>query len=172
MRSRAKGIEEGSTNTNNHSPISGWCFFWDSGQCNRCQASMRNFTKIKPRSWQCEKCTSIKVMWWLWKVTCAWIEEYFRILYKSIGHIQSNKKIWGENERDTCVRENLTLAAKEVLLYGGRDKKKVIKYGCSFNPRSYGKIKSPWGKSQWDSRGCGCMSIFFKVRWFWIFTRG
>ena len=124
MRSRAKGIEEGSTNTNNHSPISGWCFFWDSCQCNRCQASMRNFTKIKPRSWQCEKCTSIKVMWWLWKVTCAWIEEYFRILYKSIGHIQSNKKIWGENERDTCVRENLTLAAKEVLLYGGRDKKK------------------------------------------------
>jgi hypothetical protein len=33
---------------------------------------MKSFARIKPISWQCEKGTSIKVMWWLWKVTYAW----------------------------------------------------------------------------------------------------
>jgi hypothetical protein len=34
------------------------------------------------------------------------------------------------------------LAAKEVSLCGGHNKR-VIKYGCFFNPRSYGKLTSP-----------------------------
>jgi hypothetical protein len=34
------------------------------------------------------------------------------------------------------------LAAKEVPLYGGRDKR-VVKYGYSFDIRSHGKITSP-----------------------------
>jgi hypothetical protein len=39
-----------------------------------------------------------------WKIIYAWIREYFRILCKSIGYIQSNEEIWGEDERDTCGR--------------------------------------------------------------------
>jgi hypothetical protein len=64
------------------------------------------------------------------------ISKYFARVF---GHIQSNKKIWGEDGRNTCGRENPTLAIKEVLLCGGHDKE-VAKYGCSFNTRSRGKI--------------------------------
>jgi hypothetical protein len=42
---RAKGIKKGSTSTNNHPPISGWHHFWDSGQHNQRQASMRSFAR-------------------------------------------------------------------------------------------------------------------------------
>jgi len=83
---------------------------------------MGSFARIKLRSWQCKKDTSTKTTWWLWKVTYAWIREYFKILYKSIGHIQSNKEIWGEDGRDKCGREDQTLAAKEVPLCGCRDR--------------------------------------------------
>jgi hypothetical protein len=77
-----------------------------------------------------------------WKVTYAWIREYFRILCKSICYIQSNEEIWGEDERDTCGREDTTFAVKEVPLYDSRDRG-VVKYVCSFNPRSHRKITSP-----------------------------
>jgi len=60
---------------------------------------------------------------------------------QSIGHIQSNEEIWEEDERDTCSREDHILAAKKVLLYGGRDKG-VAKYRCSFNTMSHEKITS------------------------------
>ena len=41
---------------------------------------------------------------------------------------------------ETCVvKKHYTFTAKEVLLCGGRNKR-VIKYGCFFNPRSYGKL--------------------------------
>jgi hypothetical protein len=85
--SRVKGTKEGSTNTNNYPPMSGWHHFWDSGQRNHHQTSMRSFARIKPMSWQCEKDMFIKTRW-LWKVTYAWIREYFRILCKNISHIQ------------------------------------------------------------------------------------
>jgi hypothetical protein len=65
-----------------------------------------------------------------------------RILCNSIDHIQSNKEIRGEDGRDTCGREDPILATKEVPLCGVRDRG-VIKYGFSFNTRSYGKITSP-----------------------------
>jgi hypothetical protein len=71
-------------------------------------------------------------MLWLWKVTYDWIREYFRILYKSIGHIQSNEEIWGENHM---------LTVKEVPLCCSCDKG-VTKYAFSYNSRSYGKITS------------------------------
>jgi len=129
---------------------------------------MRSFAIIKPRSWQCEKDMSTKTTWWLWKVIYAWIREYFRILCKSIGYIQSNKEIWGEDRRYMCGREDPTLVAKEVPLCGGRDRG-VAKYGFSFNTRSHEKIISRWRKSQWDSRARRCTNTFFKVRWFWIF---
>jgi hypothetical protein len=61
---------------------------------------------------------------------------------KSIGHIQSNEEIWGEDGRDTYGKEDPTLAAKEILLYGGHDRG-VTKYGFSFNTRSHGEITSP-----------------------------
>ena len=88
-------------------------------------------------------------MWWLWKVTYAWIKEYFRILCKSNGHIQLNEEIWREDGRDMCDREDSTLATKKkkVSLYGYRDRG-IIEYGCSLNIKSHGKITSPWGKSQ------------------------
>jgi hypothetical protein len=60
---------------------------------------------------------------------------------QSIGHIQSNEEIWGEDERDTCGREDHILAAKFFSLYGGRDKG-VAKYRCSFNTMSHEKITS------------------------------
>jgi len=60
---------------------------------------------------------------------------------QSIGHIQSNEEIWEEDERDTSSREDHILAAKKVLLYGGRDKG-VAKYRCSFNTMSHEKITS------------------------------
>jgi hypothetical protein len=47
-----------------------------------------------------------------------------------------------EDESDTCDREDSTLTAKEILLYGGRDRR-VVKYRCSFNSRSHGKITTP-----------------------------
>jgi len=71
---------------------------------------------------------STKATWWLWKVTYAWIEEHFRILYKSISYIQSNEEIWREDGRETCGKEYPTLAAKEVLLCGGHNRE-IIKYG-------------------------------------------
>jgi len=70
------------------------------------------------------------------------IREYFRILCKSIDHIQSNKEIRGEDKRDTYGIENPMLTAKEVPLYGGHNRG-VIKHGFSFNTRSYRKITSP-----------------------------
>jgi hypothetical protein len=70
-----------------------------------------------------------------------------------------------------CSREDPMFIVKEVSLCGGRDWR-VVKYGCSFNPRSYGKITSPWEKNQWDSKWCECISTFFKERWFWIFLKG
>jgi len=63
------------------------------------------------------------------------------ILCKSIDHIQSNKKIWGEDGIDTCGREDPILPVKEVSLCGVRDRG-VVKYGFSFNTRSYEKITS------------------------------
>jgi hypothetical protein len=48
----------------------------------------------------------------------------------------------GEDGRDTYGKEDPTLAAKEILLYGGRDRG-VTKYGFSFNTRSHGEITSP-----------------------------
>jgi len=95
-----KGMKEWSTSTHNHSSMFGWCHFWDTDKHNHHQASMRSFATNKPKGWQCEKGTSTKAMWWLWKVTYAWIREYFRIVCKSIAHIQSNEEIWGE---DTVV---------------------------------------------------------------------
>jgi len=86
--------------------------------------------------------TFTKTTWWLWKVTYTWIREYFRILCKSIGHIQSNEEIRGEDGRDTCGREDHMLIAKEVLLCGGRDRE-IAKYRFSFNTRSHEKITSP-----------------------------
>jgi len=127
---RVKGTKEGSINTNNHPPMSGWHHFWDSGQHNHRQTSMGSFVRIKPRSWQCEKDTSIKT-WWLWKVTYAWIREYFRILCKNISHKQSNKEIWGQDDKDTCGRED------EVPLCGSYHRR-VAKYRFSFNTRSHG----------------------------------
>jgi hypothetical protein len=41
-----------------------------------------------------------------------------------------------------CGRKDPMLVVKEVLLYGGRDKR-VAKYEFSFNTRSHGKITSP-----------------------------
>ena len=46
-----------------------------------------------------------------------------------------------------CGREVPTLAAKEVILYSGRNRV-VVKYEYFFNIRSHGKITSLWGKSQ------------------------
>jgi hypothetical protein len=124
---RSKGTKERSTSTNNHSPMSRWHYFRDSDQHNHRQASMRSFARIKPRRWQCEKSTSTKTTWWLWKVTYAWIRKYFRILCKSIGHIESNEEIRGEDERNTCGREDPTLATTEVSLCDSHDRG-VIKY--------------------------------------------
>jgi hypothetical protein len=84
------------------------------------------------------------------------ISEYF----KSIGYMQSNEEIWREDGRETCGKEYPTLTVKEVPLCGGHNRE-IIKYGCSFNTRSHRKIASPWGNSQRDSRGCGCISTFF-----------
>jgi hypothetical protein len=168
---RVKSTKKGSTSTNNHPSMFWWCHFWDSDKCNHYQASVRSFSIIKLRSWQRAKGTSTKAMWWLWKVTYAWIKEYFNILCKSIGHTQPNEEIWEEDGRDMCSREDPMFTVKEVSLCGGRDWR-VVKYGCSFNPRSYGKITSPWGKNQWDSKWCECISTFFKERWFWIFLKG
>jgi len=39
----------------------------------------------------------------------AWIEEYFRLFYKSIDHIQLNKDIWREDGGNTCGRKDSTL---------------------------------------------------------------
>jgi hypothetical protein len=58
-------------------------------------SSKRNFATIKPRSWQCQKGTPIKVIRWLWKTTYARI-IYFILLWYIISHIQSNKEIWWE----------------------------------------------------------------------------
>jgi len=52
-----------------------------------------------------------------------------------------------------CGREDLMLAAKEVSLYDGYNRG-VLKYRFFFNIKFLRKITSPWGKSQWDSRGC------------------
>jgi hypothetical protein len=60
------------------------------------------------------KGTSIKATWWLWKVTYAWIGEYFRMLCKSIDYIQSNEEIWGEDGRDTYGREDHMLTIKKL----------------------------------------------------------
>jgi hypothetical protein len=49
----AKGMKEGSTSTNNHPPISGWHQFWDSGQHNHRQASMRSFARATRRYFFC-----------------------------------------------------------------------------------------------------------------------
>jgi len=127
------------TSINNHPPMFGWHHFWESDKRNHCQASMRSFARIKSRIWKREKSTSTKTTWWLWKVTYAWIREYFRILCKNIGHIQSNKKTWEEDGRDTYGREDHKLAIKEVPLYGGCDRG-VVKYRFSFNTRCNGKI--------------------------------
>jgi len=105
------------------------------------------------------------------KVIYAWIGEYFRILYKGISLIQLNEEIWREDGRDTYGRGDHMLATKEVSLYGYRNRR-ITKYGCSLNIRSHGKITSPWGKSQWDSKGYGCINTFFKTRLFWIFPWG
>jgi hypothetical protein len=67
--------------------------------------------------------------------------ECFKIFCKSIDHIQPNKEIWGEYGRDTYGRKDPKVVAKEVPLYGGRDRG-VTKYGCSFNPMSHGKISN------------------------------
>jgi len=143
---RAKGMKEGSIGIKNYPTMSGWHHFWENSQRNHRQTSMRSFARIKPRSWQCEKGTFTKIIRWIWKVTYAWIIEYFRLRCKSICYIQSNKEIWGEDERDTCGREDPTLAVKEVPLYGGHDRG-ATKNGFSFNSRSYGKVTSPWEKS-------------------------
>jgi hypothetical protein len=63
------------------------------------------------------------------------------------------------------------LATKEVPLYGGRDRG-IMKYGCSFNTRSHRIITSPLENSQWDSKGCGCTSTFFKANDSWYSYRG
>ena len=60
-------------------------------------------------------------------------QKYFRILCKSIGYIQSNEEISGEDEWDMGGREDHVLATK---------------HRCSFNPMSHGKITSLWEKSQ------------------------
>ena len=41
-----------------------------------------------------------------------------------------------------CGREDLMLAAKEVSLYDGHNKR-VLKYGFFFNTKSHEKITSP-----------------------------
>jgi hypothetical protein len=105
-----------------------------------------NFYKNQIKELTMWKGMSIKATWWLWKVTYAWIEEYFRMLCKSIDYIQSNEEIWWEDGRDTYGKEDHTLTIKKVILYGGRDRG-VTKYKCSFNPKSYEKITSPWEKS-------------------------
>ena len=67
------------------------------------------------------------------------VSKYFvRVLtiYNQIK--RCGKNIYG---RDTCGRKDHKVVAKEVPLYGGRDRG-VTKYGCSFNPRSHGKITS------------------------------
>jgi hypothetical protein len=48
----------------------------------------------------------------------------------------------GEDERDTCGREDPTLVIKKVPLCGGRHRG-VTKYGFSFNTRSHGNITNP-----------------------------
>jgi len=53
----------------------------------------------------------------------------------------------GEDGRDTRGRADPTLIAKKVPLYGGHDRG-VVKYEFFFNIRSYGKIRSPWERSQ------------------------
>ena len=60
---------------------------------------------------------------------------------QSIGHIQSNEEIWGEDERDIYGIEDHILIAKKVSLYGGCDKG-VTKYRCSLNTMSPEKITS------------------------------
>lgn len=86
---------------------------------------------------------STTTTWWLCKVTYAKIKEYFRILCKSFNHVQSNEKIWGEDGRDSCGREDHMLVEKKVILFGGRDRG-VIKYESSFNTRSRENITSTW----------------------------
>ena len=46
------------------------------------------------------------------KFLYAWIEEYFRILYKSIGYIQSNEEIWREDRENTYGIKDSMLATK------------------------------------------------------------
>jgi hypothetical protein len=41
-------------------------------------------------------------------------------------------------------------------------RREIAKYECSFYTRSHGKLTSPWGKSQWDSRGLSAQVIFSK----------
>ena len=110
------------------------------------------------------------------KVIYTWIIEYFRLLCWSIGYIQSNEEICGEDIGNTCVRKDFMLTAKTIPLCGGRDKR-IIKYGLFNHSRTYGKTTSPWRKSQWHSRRQECTSTLFKTlfkreaRWFWIYPK-
>jgi hypothetical protein len=67
------------------------------------------------------------------------ILEYFARVFNIYNQ---NKRICGEDKRETYDREAHVLTAKEVSLYGGRDRG-VTKYRCSFNLRFHGKITSP-----------------------------
>jgi hypothetical protein len=67
------------------------------------------------------------------------ILEYFARVFNIYNQ---NKKIWGEDKRDTCGREGHVLTEKEVSLCGGRDIG-VTKYKCSFNPGFHRKMTSP-----------------------------
>ena len=51
-------------------------------------------------------------------------------------------KKYGEKIEETCSREDPTLTAKKVPLYGGCNRG-VAKYGYSFNTRSHGKNYKP-----------------------------
>jgi len=86
-------------------------------------------------------------MRWLWKAIYAWIEEYFILLYYSIGYIQSNEHIWGEDKGNTCGRKDSMLTEKEVPLCCGHNK--IIAKIWTFDYlRTHRKTTSPWRNNQ------------------------